>query len=365
MPPYETCSVEIFEKVGEFVPSPIYMAKPKLHQEHLVPAELLAQCRLRWDQKRFVLPPIRSYLLKNVYVSEQGLVFTEDGKVIVQSITNHGQEEIVRAAEKLRLLATTQESVQAHERGILCKKRGAENYGHWLVEMLPKAFLAQRQLALGEAWPAIVHSSSEKMNAVVRESLELINYPTNNIIFTNSEPCHFKELILIDGLTVHSVFMSTPVFECMETISGSVPAGSLERLYISRRPSTNRCFENEAEIQALFTNYGYREVVCANLSFSEQVSAFKAARRIAGPMGAAFTNAIFCQPDTSWLLFMPATAHEYFFWQIAEGKKINYHEIRTQEVGPNRGPLPWDRDLYIEPGHLRAMLDRLIECDNL
>lgn len=362
MLPYDTCSADIFPKIGELVPPPVYLSKPKLHQPELIPPQLRAECDRRWLQKRFTLPPIRFFHLKDVYVAQHGIVFTADGRLITESITNHSHEEIAKGFEALTTALACRSDIPHVAKGVLCKKRGAENYGHWLVEMLPKAFLAMRHLQLGHDWPAIAYSAGDAMNNVVRDSLRLIDYPADEVVFTGTSPCHFDELILIDGLTVHSVFMSTPVFECMEKIAGAVPAGPAESLYVTRRPSISRCFENEAEIQAVFSEFGFREIECAQLSFAEQVSAFKSARQIAGPMGAAFTNAIFCQPDTRWLLFMPASAHEYFFWQIAEGKKIEYHEIRTQETGALRGSLPWDRNMYISPSDVRDMLIRLAEC---
>ena len=37
------------------------------------------------------------------------------------------------------------------------------------------------------------------------------------------------------------------------------------------------------------------------------------------------------------------------FWLIAELRGLRYREVRCEEVGPQRGDLPWDRALAITP----------------
>jgi hypothetical protein len=150
----------------------------------------------------------------------------------------------------------------------------------------------------------------------------------------------------------------------MEHISAAAPRGRHESIYATRRPSKTRDFENEQQIKGIFEDDGFSEIVTAELPFLEQVGTFKTAKRVVGPMGAALTNIIFCRPGTEITLFSPASARELFFWHIAEGKKLNYQEVRCEETGPQQGPLPWDRSLSVPMEVARDAL-RCIETSRI
>lgn len=342
-------SIEEFPQIAELYVPPIYLSHPKIYQKFLVPEDLLQQFEQRWSVGRIVIPRIKFFLLKNVYVTAEGLVFTADGSFVKETKTNHSDQDVAVSFEELTMTIACGEKIPGHQQGILCKKRGAENYGHWLVEMLPKAFLAARELNLSDDWPAIVFDTNGRLNVIMRESLEVIGFGANKIIFTDKKPAFFEQIIIVDGLTSHANFMSPVVFECMEFIASKAAPGTAEKLYVTRRTAKSRQFENDNEIYNFFAEQGYKEIDCGELPFLEQVGMFKTAKKMAGPMGAAFSNAVFSTPNTQFILFMPATAHEYFFWHIAEGKKLEYHEIRCQESGPQKGSLPWNRNMYVSP----------------
>ena len=361
----ETCSLEMFECVAELRVSPFYLSYPKVYQKHLIPNNLFGQFNSRWASKHFSPPSVKMYLLKGVYVSAQGLVFTRDGSLISETKTQHSSVEILAAFEELTNLLACSSPAAHHQKGILCKKRAAENYGHWLVEMLPKAFLATRELQLCDDWPAVVFQTTGPMSSVISQSLDTIGFSAERIIVTDRSPCYFEELLVVDSLTHHSVYMSPLVFECMEFIAGKAPPSPVESLYVTRSSAKTRNFENEEEVRSFFFKRGYEEIECGQLSFLDQVSAFKSARRLAGPMGAAFSNAVFCSPNTELLMFMPASAQEYFFWHISEGKKLDYHEVRCAESGPQRGALPWNRDIYISEKTLEALTQHFDDADRI
>ncbi len=289
---------------------------------------------------------------------DEGLVFTPHAVLVTETGIDFTGEEIGRAKARLINALMSPAHIARYPRAVLCKKRGAKNYGHWLVEMLPKAYWALRKLNLWD-WPMAVHACREDMAAVIRDSLAVVGVPAEKIIETGSEPVYFEELLLVRGLTEHSLFISPLVMDCMAFIADAAPAGESDSLYAVRRPSSIRDFEHEPAAREVLLADGYREIACGSLPFLSQVSAFKSARRVTGPMGAALANAVFCRPGTELLVFMPASAREVLYWHIAEAKRLDYHEVRTEESGPVRGDLPWDRALRISPMALRTILQRL------
>lgn len=346
------------EKIDEIYVSPIYSSYPHIYQRDLIPDSAFSLLNNRWGTERYVAPSVRFYLLKEVYVLAEGLVFTRSGELIAQSKTAHSEIEIQEARDNLALALITKEFIPTHAKAVLCKKRGAGNYGHWLVEMLPKAYWARRKIGVVD-WPVVVHETSEAMQSIIRQSLEVIGVSADKTIITDRAPVFFDELLVVEGLTGHSIFISPLVMECMEFIASKAGTGSSDSLYAVRRPAKSRDFENEPEAKIIFSENGYTEIEAEKLSFLEQVAAFKSAKRVVGPMGAALTNIIFCRPGTEILVFMPASALELFFWHIAEGKKLDYCEVRCEESGPQQGALPWNRSLRISSVALRSILTKL------
>jgi capsular polysaccharide biosynthesis protein len=350
--------ISAFEEVGKIHVSPLYYTFPNIYQSHLIPDAVLRTLNAHWAMELYKVPDVKFYRLKQVFVLSEGLVFTQSGALVAQTKTHHSETDIDTARKNLQKALSETGDIVSHKKAVLCKKRGADNYGHWLVEMLPKAYLAKRELKI-EDWPVVVHKTSAALQSIMRQSLDVIGISEDKIIVTDSQPAYFEDLLVVDGLTSHAIYISPPVMECMEFIASKAAFGIHDSLYAVRRPATSRDFENEPEVSEVFQQAGYTEIETASLSFLEQVRAFKSATRVVGPMGAALTNIIFCRPGTEILIFMPATALELFFWHISEGKKLNYHEIRCEETGEQHGALPWDRALRIPTSAIQNILGKL------
>lgn len=354
-----TVELAALEKLGEINAFAQYMTYPTLYQKHLIPDDVLTVLNARWSSERAVIPNVEFHLAKNVYILDEGLVFTADGALISATRVNFSDDEVAQARATLAAALANEQPIQRAGRAILCKKRGASNYGHWLVEMLPKAYWAMRKLNAWD-WPVVVHKNNAEMQRVVRQSLAVLGVANEKIIETGHELVHFDELLLVNGLTSHAVFLSPLVMECMEFIAGKAKPGKTDAIYAVRSPARIRDFEDEPAARGLFQRHGYTPVETASLSFLEQVGVFKSARRVVGAMGAALTNIIFCRPGTEVVMFTPASALELFFWHIAEGRKLDYHEVRTEEAGEQIGSLPWNRSVRISPAALDDILGKLI-----
>lgn len=354
----EIVGLDHLEKVGEIATFAQYMTYPTLYQRHLIPDDAMGILNHRWSIERNVIPKAEFHLARNVYIVGEGLVFTSEGALINATRINFSDTDVERARTTLVKALTGGQNLPHYGRAVMCKKRGATNYGHWLVEMLPKAFWAKNTLNAWD-WPMVVHKNSLKMQTIVSQSLAVLGVTSDKIIETGPEVVHFDELLLVHGLTSHSIFISPLVMECMEFIASKAPPGKTDMIYAMRSPAHIRDFENEPTTRAIFECHGYAPLDTAPLSFLEQVSAFKTARRVVGAMGAALANSIFCRPSTELVIFTPACALELFFWHIAQGRKLDYHEVRTEEAGPQIGPLPWDKNLRIRGGTIENILSQL------
>lgn len=335
-------------RVLELTSPAFAMQAPALVHAELVPDDVIGAMQVSWNIPYFPERSVEVFLLEDVHVAEEGLVFDAHGRLFRGTITQHSQAEIdrgyaaVMAAGSLPIRSGT---------FVLCKKRGADNFGHWLMEMLPKAHLA-RLYAAREGLRYVVPAARGQLAQVVTDSLAMLEIHEDAVLRADAGPLRVDRLLVVDGLTAHGVFMSPLVLNCIDALSARVKGGQPRKLYVTRDGLTSRRFGNEDAIQRRAEASGYTLLDPARLSFAEQVAAFKNATEIVGVMGAGLTNIAFAPRDARVLNLAPALMPDTFFWFIAGLRGQRYRELRCRQVGLSRGITPWDTDLALEPGDL-------------
>jgi len=115
---------------------------------------------------------------------------------------------------------------------------------------------------------------------------------------------------------------------------------NFKKIFISRSDASYRRASNEKELENFFTDLGFKVVVLANLSPTEQVQIFKNTTHIAGIHGAGLTNLVFSKNTNvkvfeifppsfgSLAYFMAANAKEFqYFYYVSnalDGLQISY-----------------------------------------
>lgn len=321
-----------------------HMRYPELSHRELIADDVLHAMEASWNVHSFPERPITLSLLKNVYVVEEGLVFDGAGNLYDGSITQHSPPEIDRGYAAVQAAMRSDDVHVVRDRAVLCKKRGAYNYGHWLIEMLPKAYLAK--LYLGQdPLCYLVPSAESPLRQVISDSLSMLNIDASSVISLGQEPVHVDSLLLVEGLSHHGVFMSPLIMNCMDGLSARVPGRGIAKLFVTRAGTNVRRFVNEDEVAAKAQECGYTLIDPGAMSLADQIGAFKNAREIAGVMGAAMTNIAFAPRDACIVDLAPAAMPDTFFWFIAGLRGQSYCEIRCEQTGPLRGVAPWDTDL--------------------
>jgi len=140
------------------------------------------------------------------------------------------------------------------------------------------------------------------------------------------------------------------------------------RLLISRRDTTYRRISNEAQIANLLAPLGFEVIVPGELSFAEQIAAFRDATHIVSPHGAGLANALWCAPGTHILeVFHP----HYGTWAYAmlnnvldlnyatlvsrdgetDAPEFNDTTLPREQMVPHAG-----RDMWVDPDELERWL---------
>ncbi len=205
------------------------------------------------------------------------------------------------------------------DRGIMVFGAGVTNWYHWLIEVLPAAFLAESLPAEFDGFPLLVTKASQTYETF-RASLALFSPGRPVVPLAPARPVKVGQLIHIDAVTSGPMNLAAGIWPVPADYSqnGEVlaryRAAILDRLSITETPPTRRIFlargndrrnYNQAELIEVAEKYGFEAVYPEQLSFREQVAVFASAEVVAGPSGAAFANMLFCQKNTrglTWLL---------------------------------------------------------------
>ena len=333
------------------------VAYPFIHRKEMMPADLVALLDLAWTKGRFEGRKIDVYRLRDVFVAFEGLVFDKYLDVYRTSVTGHQPDEIESACHAIRDGMQNGSIPVNLSTAVLCKKRGTYNYGHFLIEMFPKAFLAMKHLP-SDRLHYVVGAEDGALGDVIATSLAMLGIPQKRVVRCGREPAFFREIILIDGLTHHGQFMSPAICEGLDHLAAQVEAEPSERIYVSRRTADYRKMRNEDEVTAILAERGYRIVDPGGLSFREQIAVFKGARAIIGVTGAGLTNVAFSQPGATVTCLTPATMPETFYWLLATLRRHRFRDVRCEELGGQPPGFPSSSgDIRIDPDELRHWLD--------
>ena len=326
-----------------------------IHSERIPPAIVEVCCAQR--QRLFAPRDIRVWLLRDVFIAYEGLVFDSRGRLYKPSITQHGPIEIGWAAEQVQA-AVDGAPIDSHDLPlVLGEKRGAGNHGHWLMEMLPVLALVLDRLHDPSVGLLLHNVSDRQLGEVMQTSLRRLSIADSRVRIAGPQPVRVRALILVEGLTEHGTYMSPLVRDCHDRLLHGIAGLGHERVFIARGAGYRRNFSDPLQAERLASRQGYHILQAPHSSLLEQIATIRDARVVAGAMGAAMTGLAFASTPSQALLFAGASMPDTFFWFLANLFGHRYREVRChQSETPSADGLSYDRDLLIDDDELRQHL---------
>lgn len=259
--------------------------------------------------------------------------------------------------------------VRSHDEAFLfLGSVGSFNYGHWLVDDLVrlKAIDVLRHVCGDRKITILVPSYSAAMDNVCIDSIRQLLPEGDGYSIRLIEASYlyrFDQLYYATPVSYHPVLKSPDALQhlartVLKLHDGLMRARGTDRVFVVRREERGRALTNLESIRLLVESYGFKIVDPESLPYGEQVSTFSAAGLVAGSMGAAMTNTIFCAPGTDVVYLAPEGWVEPFYWDMAEVLGHNYHVCYGPIV--DTGAPPHKSDFSIPENRLRSILDRII-----
>jgi hypothetical protein len=275
-----------------------------------------------------------------------GLVFDEHGAVYTATTAKFSDEEVLAGFHALKAALLGDSAPTRHQGShLLCGQAGLSNYGHWLVEILPAAFLMRDAIINGEC-KVYVPKIYPWMASVVADSLELLQIGPSNCVYGNGAPVWFEELILVSGMTEHGKFYLPITADCLKALSAEIQPDGSEKVWVSRLGEA-RSLVCEAEVHDRLKSDGWRIMLPREMSLREQMAACKGAQSMAGVNGAGLTNMGFMPMGGHVTSFVPAHMPDLFFWALAANSKLAFHDVRSPMLQPENSAITWNGKLTL------------------
>ncbi|HYG37844.1 MAG TPA: glycosyltransferase family 61 protein [Cytophagales bacterium] len=236
------------------------------------------------------------------------------------------------------------------------------NYGHWLMDALPRLHLL-KESGLFESVDWFLVPSLQYDYQI--DTLKLLGIPFNKII-EGDKLRHVQgdHLIATTAPRGNNPIIPNWVFEylrdgflnCVEK-SENLPS----LVYISRKDSKFRNVLNEVELVKLITPYGFQNVTLSDLSFVEKVNLFANADVILGASGAGLTNIFFCKKGSMLIELFSEGFVLTDYIDIAHKAEMAHSFIISESLSQVKSKKQGQKDhMIVDLKKVRSVLDKIL-----
>jgi hypothetical protein len=205
--------------------------------------------------------------------------------------------------------------------GIVLTGQGSTNWYHWLINILPKAFIAEQILALPVDIPFLVPKSIQGTR--LEEALLLVSSGLREVVHLEERPYLVREAIVIESPSRENYRpknVVTPVnwsrlgdfsFDLMGQYSNHMISKAAEQAGHAKEGRPSRVFfvrenltrpYNQNEVEALLQGFGFTGIDLASLPVSEQIMIMASCKQAVGPTGAQWAGWLFTTGATGLIL---------------------------------------------------------------
>ncbi|MEH3116305.1 MAG: glycosyltransferase family 61 protein [Methylorubrum populi] len=318
-------------------------------------------------------PPALLCETRDVRLSGNALYAIEDGRPQVLFETYRPQERHVVAGPGPDF-SHADETV-GEEGGLvfLLNSAGSFNYGHWLIDDLPRlrALALLRRHHPGVPVTVALVGYFPHLDAARRRSIALLlgNGSGVSVRFLDRDRSYrFARLHHVTPCSLPSTGKSpealrfladrvraqTRLPRWLAGVKALARGGAGRRLFVDRHPGRGRALANREAVLALLRGLGFEAFDPELASVRQQAVRFARAEFVVGIAGAGMANTVFCAPGTPILHLVPEGWEDPFYAELAAARGGDYRAV----FGP-RTASDWPvhlHDFSVEPADLAAAL---------
>ena len=198
------------------------------------------------------------------------------------------------------------------------------NYGHWLIDVLPRIDLLKKSGLFEEVDWFLVPNYQHDFQ---KESLSLLGIPADKVIVAATVNHIQADRIIACSSPRHQGHFPRWAGKFLRD---SIPdqTNSFESpplVYIRRSDSAIRRILNEDELVDALKKYGFVDFELSRLSFYDKINLFRSAEVVISATGAGLSNIVFCREGTKIFEIFHANYLTTMFADIATKMDLDYH----------------------------------------
>ena len=210
------------------------------------------------------------------------------------------------------------------------------NYFHFIFDIIPKIYLLINKKKLNEI--DYYYLTNPKRWQI--EILKILGIKDDKILDSKIyNHIHAEEIYAVDHPWYEKGYIQYNLnklpkwimHENRKTFLKSITKNRNKRIFLDRSNSSfNHCqIENLDEITKLALRKKIKTYKPEQLSFKNQIKLFNNSSLVIGAHGAAFTNIIFCRPNTKIIEIIPSDHPNQKCKRISKVLNLNYYRIKT------------------------------------
>lgn len=294
---------------------------------YALPASTSEEVRAFWSgEMRADSPPAFVARLPEGRIFGEGIVLSPDGRSLARDVSL----DFGKSFDEHWLLNYGKIPAPQHLRGttaVIATTLGS-GYGHWLLDELPRLLSLPRE----GVDTLLAHASPP----FARSALALWGSALTVIDAQRGDYFQCDELVVpsLSGTVVFPTRQTIDLVTTFVTPLHSATSSVGERLYLTREGARRRRVINEAELWTALQTEGFERIRAEDLTWTEQINAFRHARIIVAPHGAGLANLAFCPPGIRVVELFNRDYVHGCFWRLAAMQGLDYRPIVPS------GPLP-------------------------
>jgi capsular polysaccharide biosynthesis protein len=207
---------------------------------------------------------------------------------------------------------------------------GAENYYHWLFQLLPRIqLLREAGIDLRSIDYFVVNNLNKSFQ---RDTINALGIEPSKFVESSKIPYLRARQLIVPSIPIGGGCYRRWMCEFLRaTFPGDTAlqnaARVARRLYISRGLASYRRVLNEIEVIRLLRRHGFEEIKFEGLSVLQQAESMASCEAIVAPHGAGLSNIVFCQPGTKLIEIFSPELVTGIFWRLASQLNLDYYYI--------------------------------------
>ena len=180
---------------------------------------------------------------------------------------------------------------------VLSTMGAGENYGHWIIDLLPRMGFAKY---FGFDFDKVDYILINKaIYPFQKELIKLTGIPNHKIIETGPDEHIQADLLIVPSNSHHSMYGFEFIRNTLISVkSKNASLKSERRIYLTRRNDRHRKITNEDALIELLQKYNFEVIELRDFSITEQIEIMSNTSFLISAQGSGLVNVIYLNPNS-------------------------------------------------------------------